>query len=123
MEPTILPGDKVIGAYVEPGYWEQGIKDHTVHVLITHHEVVVKRVMNYIHNERMLELHSDNPGYRTYQMPIEDLREAWVVRLRITGNLNRPEAFTIAEFDDRLNEHAVLLRELKHTVDTLHVRS
>lgn len=91
MEPTLVAGDKVIGAIVEPQYWEQGIKDNMIHVLVTHHEVVVKRVMNYIKTEKMLELRSDNTVVAPYHLPIADLKEAWVVRLRITANLNAPK--------------------------------
>lgn len=98
MEPTFLPGDKIIGAYVEPQYWEQGIKDHHVHVLVTHNEVVVKRVINYMRTEKMLELHSDNKAIPPYYLSIKELREAWIVRLRITANLNKPDD------DDKLDE-------------------
>lgn len=91
MEPTLVAGDKVIGAIVEPQYWEQGIKDNMIHVLVTHREVVVKRVMNYIKTEKILELRSDNTVIAPYHLPIADLKEAWVVRLRITANLNAPK--------------------------------
>ncbi|HLF65354.1 MAG TPA: LexA family transcriptional regulator [Saprospiraceae bacterium] len=106
MEPTLLPGDKVIGAYVEPQYWEQGIKDNMIHVLVTHREIVVKRVINFIRAEKMLELHSDNMAVLPYHLPIEELREAWVVRLKITANLNKPDGHEI-------------LNEIRHTVASL----
>jgi hypothetical protein len=97
MEPTLLAGDKVIGAYVEPQYWEQGIKDQMIHVLVTYNEVVVKRVLNFIRAEGMLELHSDNNAIQPYHMPVEELREAWVARLKITANLTRPSEHEILD--------------------------
>ncbi len=106
MEPTLFAGDKVIAAIVEQQYWEQGIKDHMIHVLVTHEEVLVKRVMNYIRSERALELHSDNNSFLPYHLPVEELREAWVVRLKITANLNKPS-------------HHDILDEIRHTVATL----
>jgi hypothetical protein len=106
MEPTLFTGDKVIAAFVEPQYWEQGIKDNMIHVLITHEEVVVKRVMNFIRAEKMLELHSDNSSMTPAYLPIEELREAWVVRLKITANLNKPTNHDI-------------LDEIRHTVASL----
>ena len=119
MEPTILPGDKVIGAYVEPQFWEQGIKDNAIHVLITYHEILVKRIQNFIRSDGMLELHSDNGLHRPFQIPIEDLREAWVVRLRITGNLTRPHMPEISILDNRLHEQEMLLEELRNQVAEL----
>jgi len=119
MEPTLLPGDKVIGAMVEPQFWEQGIKDNLIHVLVTYHEVVVKRVYNFIASEGMLELHPDNSFHKPYHLPVEELREAWVVRLRITGNLTKPEGVDILDFDDRLNKQAMLIDELMSTVSSL----
>lgn len=106
MEPTLYTGDKVIAAFVEPQYWEQGIKDSMIHVLITYNEVLVKRVMNYIRSEKMLELRSDNSSHPPYHLPIQHLREAWVVRLRITANLNKP------------NDQDIL-DEIRHTIASL----
>jgi phage repressor protein C with HTH and peptisase S24 domain len=97
MEPTLLPGDKVIAALVEPQYWEQGIKDNIIHVLITAEDVLVKRVMNYIRSEKTLELHSDNTSVPPYSLPVAELLEAWVVRLRITANLSRPSEAEILD--------------------------
>jgi phage repressor protein C with HTH and peptisase S24 domain len=110
MEPTLLTGDKIIGAFVEPQYWEQGIKDHQIHVLVTYNEVVVKRVMNFIRAEKMLELHSDNKGIPPYHLPIQELREAWIVRLRITPNLNRAVDLDIID---------EIRHEIRHTLAAL----
>jgi len=106
MEPTLFTGDKVIAAFVEPQYWEQGIKDNMIHVLITHEEVLVKRVMNFIRSEKTLELQSDNNSILPYHLAIEELREAWIVRLKITANLNKP------------NNHDIL-DEIRHTMASL----
>jgi phage repressor protein C with HTH and peptisase S24 domain len=119
MEPTLQPGDKVIGAMVDPQFWEQGIKDNLIHVLITYHDVVVKRVYNFIGSEGMLELHSDNSFHKPFHLPVEELREAWVVRLRITGNLTKPEARDILHLDDRLNKQASQIDTLMNTVASL----
>lgn len=97
MEPTLLPGDKVIGAFIEPQYWEQGIKDHAVHVLVTQEDILAKRVVNYIRAEKMIELRSDNSTVAPIHLPVSDLREAWVVRLRITANLSRPNDYDILD--------------------------
>jgi hypothetical protein len=119
MDPTLQAGDKVIGAMVEPQFWEQGIKDNMIHVLITYHDVVVKRVYNFIGSEGMLELHSDNSFHKPYHLPVEELREAWVVRLRITGNLSKPDGIGILDVEDRLNKQASQIDSLMDTVKAL----
>jgi hypothetical protein len=68
-----------------------------IHVLVTYTEVVVKRVVNYIRTEKMLELRSDNNAVQPYYLPVEELREAWVVRLRITSNLSKPDGHEILD--------------------------
>ena len=108
MEPTLIAGDKVIGARVDPQFWEQGIKDHMIHVLITYHDVLVKRVYNFISTDGMLELHSDNPTHKPFHIPVEDLREIW-------SNLNKPEGGAVY-LDSSLHE---MLEDLKHQVEGL----
>jgi hypothetical protein len=67
----------------------------------------------------MLELHSDNSLHKPFHLPVEELREAWVVRLRITGNLTKPEARDILHLDDRLNKQASQIDTLMNTVASL----
>ncbi len=119
MEPTLFPGDRVIGAFVEPQYWVQGIKDHLVYVLITQDDVVVKRVVNLIRTEKILELHSDNPAYPVIQLPAEELREAWIVRLKITSNLGKTPDHLLTSLQERVLEQQEMIVQLHQSVDAL----
>jgi hypothetical protein len=67
----------------------------------------------------MLELHSDNSFHKPYHLPVEELREAWVVRLRITGNLSKPDGIGILDVEDRLNKQASQIDSLMDTVKAL----
>ena len=90
MEPTLQHGDKVVCSFIEPQYWQQAIKDGQVYVVITSDGVVVKRIINRIRTRQCLDLVSDNNAYPIAELTVEDIREVWWVRLRITPYLDRP---------------------------------
>ncbi|MDX1939443.1 MAG: S24 family peptidase [Saprospiraceae bacterium] len=84
MEPTLFEGDKVVCSYVEPTLWESTIKDNHVYVIVTHGDVVIKRVINKLAEGRILELHSDNDFYNMYRLNATEIREMWYVRAKIS---------------------------------------
>jgi phage repressor protein C with HTH and peptisase S24 domain len=90
MEPTLFEGDKVICSYLEPTLWENSIKDNYVYVIVTRGDVVVKRVINKLKEEKYFELHSDNGFYEPYKVSIGDVREVWYVRAKISPFLPSP---------------------------------
>jgi hypothetical protein len=83
MEPLLFEGDKVVCSYIEPALWESTIKDNHVYVLVTRGDIVVKRVVNKLKENKYLELHSDNDFYEMYKMNFGELREVWLVRTKI----------------------------------------
>lgn len=50
----------------------------------------MKRVFNKIRDLRTLELHSDNDFYKPFALPVNDIREVWYVRVRISPFLPSP---------------------------------
>ncbi|HMO40461.1 MAG TPA: S24 family peptidase [Saprospiraceae bacterium] len=87
MEPTLVPGDKVIGLYVAPAQWTTAIKDNNVYVVVTHHDVSINRVVNKIAEDEYIELHSDNNMYDRQPLLIDTIREVWHVRSRLSNIL------------------------------------
>jgi transcriptional regulator with XRE-family HTH domain len=78
----ILPGTIVIGEYVED---LNDLKNGKTYVLVTQREgVVYKRVFNYIKDNGKLFLVSDNRQYAPYQVPAEDVLEAWSAKAYIS---------------------------------------
>ncbi len=75
---SMLPvpsGAYVIGSYVER--W-QDLKSGQCYVLLTANEgIVYKRIENRLESAGHLVLCSDNPSYRSYSLPPEELLEAW----------------------------------------------
>lgn len=90
MEPTLFEGDKVICSFLEPSLWDTAVKDNYVYVLVTRGDVLVKRVFNKLKEDKTLELRSDNDFYEPYTISIEDVREIWYVRAKISPFLPSP---------------------------------
>ena len=84
MEPTLFEGDKVVCSYLEPTLWETSLKDNYVYVIVTRGDVVVKRVTNFIKEEKQIELISDNNFYEPHRINLGDIREIWYVRAKIS---------------------------------------
>lgn len=84
MVPVLHPGDKIVCRFVEPRDWFTGIKDYHVYVIVSRGTVVVKRVVNNLARHRHLLLISDNEEFKPYRINVNDIREVWVVKNRIS---------------------------------------
>lgn len=85
MIPYLEPGDKVVCRFIEPQDWITSIRDHHVYVIVSRGNVVVKRVVNNLHRHRHLLLISDNEEFKPYRLNVNDIREVWYVKNRITN--------------------------------------
>jgi hypothetical protein len=55
MEPTLFEGDKVVCSFLEPTLWESGIKDNYAYIIVTRSDVAIRRVRNFISENKELE--------------------------------------------------------------------
>ncbi|MGV3642188.1 MAG: XRE family transcriptional regulator [Adhaeribacter sp.] len=86
----IASGTVIIGRYIDD--WSE-IKDGTPCIVVSQNEgVVFKRVYNKIKNSAMLRLHSDNPVFDPYEVPVEEVNEIWEAKAFISST------FPIADF-------------------------
>ncbi len=89
---SMLPlqsGTIIIGKYIEN--W-QNLKDEKTYILLTKDEgIVYKRVYNHISSKNLLTLVSDNPVYSPFDLPIENLIEAWEATAFISINFPKAE--------------------------------
>ncbi|TVQ50581.1 MAG: peptidase S24 [Saprospirales bacterium] len=108
MLPILKSGDQVICQFVEPEYWKHSIKDGKVYVVVTLDDVLVKRVTNKILSDGMIEVHSDNRHFLTYEIDIEEIREIWLVKTVIS-------AFDHAGAEE--NEDKRQIEQLKELID------
>lgn len=121
MEPTLFEGDKVICSFLEPSLWDTSIKDSYVYVVVTRADVVVKRVYNKLKDERQLELVSDNNFYEPYRVSLNDIKEIWYVRAKISPFLPSPQNIKnylhdeIRELKQIINQQSGLIEELQKT--------
>lgn len=88
MEPTFRPKDIVVAAFIEPRYWEQAIKNDQIHIIVTQQEVVIKRIVNLIRTNKIIDCISDNDEFEVYQIAIHDILEVWKVRMKLTTHLD-----------------------------------
>lgn len=84
MIPYLEPGDKVVCRFIEPRDWITSIRDHHVYVVVSRGNVVIKRVINNLHRHRHLLLVSDNEEFKPYRLNVNDIREVWLVKTRIS---------------------------------------
>lgn len=84
MLPSLCSGDKVVCHFIEPRDWATAIKDNHVYVVVSRGAVVVKRVINNISRHRHLLMISDNKEFQPYRLNINDMREVWYVKSRIS---------------------------------------
>ena len=108
MEPTLFEGDKVVCSFLEPALWETSLKDRYVYVIVTRADVLVKRVINKIGEEKKLRMLSDNQFYDSYSVNVNDVREIWYVRAKVSPFLPSPQNIQNLLIDE--------VRELKKTI-------
>lgn len=114
MEPTFKSGDLVIAAFIEPRFWEQALKNNQIFILVTHEEVVIKRIHNKIRTHQVVECISDNNDFDIYEIPASSLVEVWKVRMRMTTHLDPPSENASAKISEQLTAQRKMLEELHH---------
>ena len=85
MMPNITNGDIVICEKIESGFMGK-IKDNSVYVIVTD-SVVAKRVQNIKQDNQIvgLRLISDNHIYPPYEVELEEVRDVYRVKHRVTN--------------------------------------
>ncbi len=122
MEPTLFEGDKVVCSFLEPALWETSLKDNYVYVIVTRADVLVKRVHNDIRENKRLNLISDNQFYEPYFLNVNDVREIWYVRAKVSPFLPSPQNIQnflideIRELKKTLKLQNDLIKNLSHSI-------
>jgi phage repressor protein C with HTH and peptisase S24 domain len=125
MEPTLFEGDKVICSYLEPTLWENSIKDNYVYVVVTEGDVLVKRLQNKIKDSRTIMLISDNNYYDPYELRLNEVKEIWYVRAKISPFLPSPQNIKnilrdeIRELRNTLTNQSTMVENLYKTIEEL----
>lgn len=121
MEPSLYEGDKVVCSFVEPTIWESTIKDNYIYVIVTRGDILAKRIINKLRDEKCLELHSDNHFYEPYKIIVSEVREVWQVRTKISPFLPAVQKNN-HHLHEELNELKQIIREQSRLIEELHQR-
>lgn len=92
MEPTFRQCDIVIASFIESKFWVQAVKNNQIFIIVTAEEVLIKRLINHIKTDRIIECASDNPEFDPYTIPVSDILEIWKVRMKLTPHFDNPNA-------------------------------
>ncbi len=121
MEPALYDGDKVVCSYIEPILWETAIKDNHVYVIVMRGDIVVKRIINKLKDEKHLDLHSENHFYNPYKINVGEIREIWQVRTKISPFL--PSIYKNSNhLHEELSEFKQIIKEQSRLIEELHTR-
>ena len=102
----LVSGTVIVGRFVED--WNS-IKDGTPCILVSQREgVVFKRLFNKISSSAIMMLHSDNPVYPPYEVPVNDILEIWEAKAFISST------FPIADIS--LSKLSSIVLDLQHEV-------
>lgn len=82
MIPSIHPGEIVVTERLADF---SRIENGALCIVVAEEGIVAKRTYIYEEDRNVLILKSDNPEYKTYSIPIENVREVWRVRAKITN--------------------------------------
>lgn len=125
MEPTIYNGDKIVCSFIEPENWTKNIRDNFVYIVVTNNDVVIKRVKNKILEANCLELHSDNDYYQPYSIPIEEIKEIWTAKVKISPLMNSPVHLRNSLYNEVDNlrttiaDQSALIKGLNSTIEMM----
>jgi phage repressor protein C with HTH and peptisase S24 domain len=117
MEPILYQGDQVICSFIESSYWKQAIKNDQIYVFVTSNDIVVKRAYNNVREDMTFKLISDNDAYTPYSLHMNEIREIWKVRLKITSKLDLPKSHKrvssgLEEIEGKLDQQNEIIKSL-----------
>ncbi|MBI1192078.1 MAG: helix-turn-helix domain-containing protein [Bacteroidetes bacterium] len=109
----LQPGSIVVGEYMSDA---SSLSDGQTYVLLTRSDgMVYKRVFSPASSEGKLVLQSDNPAYPPYELPADELLEAWEAKLSI-GKVSKKS-------DQRIDGMMDMLARLQQEVREIQGRS
>ncbi len=125
MEPVLQQGEIIVCSYVDQSLWEYNVKSGYVYVVVTDRDVLVKRVQNRLKEEKTIELESDNPDYPPIILDAGEIREMWIVKLKISTfahskiNLRQEMDNKYSALNDIIRNQSELISRLNKTVEKL----
>jgi Peptidase S24-like len=104
MEPSLFDGERVIGSYLHPDRWQNGLRDNHCFVIVTKTQVFVRRVLNKLEDSQSLILIADNNYYPPVRVMQTEIQEIWLIIQKISPFLHGQ-----AYQEDALKEQIAML--------------
>lgn len=126
MEPVLQNRDIIICSYVDDSaLWKYNLRSGYVYVVITQNDIVVKRINNRINEDNCLELLSDNSDYPPIIVKIEDVKEIWSVKMKMSPfahskiSLRQEMANNYSALHETIISQSEVIARLNKTVEKL----
>lgn len=113
MNDTLQSGDYVIGRFCDNHY--KDVKEGYVHVVVTGEQVLVKRIINRAEQENKLILLSDNEVYPPISADLDEVKEIWQVKSKLSSYL----PVRRNDLDRLIGDLTTEIRMLKKRVDDM----
>jgi phage repressor protein C with HTH and peptisase S24 domain len=113
MTDTLQSGDYVIGRFCDNHY--KDIREGYVHVVVTGEQVLVKRIINRAEQENKLILLSDNEVYPPISADLDEVKEIWQVKSKLSSYL----PVRRNDLDRLIGDLTTEIRMLKKRVDDM----
>lgn len=94
MEPTFKERFHVLTEKVPQEGWLQ-VKEFYAYVIVTNEDVLLKRIKRSMKQKQAWVLISDNNIYEPFIMPIEIVKELWIVKRKMDWEMSPPKRFEI----------------------------
>jgi hypothetical protein len=126
MEPVLNSGEIVVCTKLDDqALWQNNIKTGYVYVVITQNDIVVKRVINLLKDEKTLQLVSDNTSYPDIIVQQDDIHEIWLVKMKISSfahsrvNLRQEMIENYSELKKTIKNQSEIIVRLNSVVEKI----
>ena len=124
MEPVFYEKDRVICSFVEPSMWKTSIRNGNVYIVVTHNDILLKRLDTSRHP--YLTLHSDNQEFEPYRIHLTEIKEIWHVRYKLSSfdhdgnyNLSKVNNEGMENLQSILYQQSQLIEQLTREIQQL----
>jgi transcriptional regulator with XRE-family HTH domain len=115
MTDTLQTGDYVIARFCDNHF--RDIREGYVHVIVTTDQVLVKRIINKAETTHKLMLLSDNDAYPHIEVDIDEVKEIWYVKSKLSNYMPVKKK----DLENVIGDLTMQLNILKGRLDKLEV--
>lgn len=113
MTDTLQNGDSVIGRFCDNHF--RDVRQGFIHVVVTTDQVLVKRVISRAEEDHKLVLLSDNEIYPAIEVDIDDVKEIWYVKSKLSTYMPVKKN----DLDRLISDLSMQVQILKQRLDTM----